>query len=266
MRRNLPADPEEFRLTLVEHLEELRDRIIRSITYISVGWLAGWFLEPYMYGYLNRMVEAAVLPELQGKAQWKEVFHQTTEPFMLKLKLAFYIGLILCGPLVIGQAWGFIAPGLRPHERRPFEKTVPFMALLFTFGVGFAWLITPNALAWFAGYVVEFPGVDLYQEAGTMVFFILKMLLAFGVAFQLPLVVYGLGAIGLLSAETLMKYWRQAATIIFILAAVITPSNDPVSMLMMAIPLVVLFMISAWCVKVMQSRKKSSMIAMEGVE
>ncbi|HEY0868395.1 MAG TPA: twin-arginine translocase subunit TatC [Fimbriimonas sp.] len=255
-RRSIPDDPEEFRLTLVEHLEELRDRIVRILVFVTVGWVVGWFAEPYLYTYLNKMVEQAVVPVLGPGHEWQEVFHNTTEPFMLKLKLSFYIGLILSLPLVLNELWGFVAPGLHKNERRPFTRLIPAMFFLFIIGVVFSWLVMPQALAWFAGYVNEFPGVNVNQEAGTMVFFVLKMLIAFGVAFQLPLVVYGLGALDLLSAETLMSYWRQAATVIFLLAAVITPSNDPISMLMMAIPLVVLFMISVYLVKLTQKKRK----------
>lgn len=255
--RNTSDDPEEFRLTLIEHLEELRDRLIRSVTAIVIAWFIGWIIEPRLYVYLDNLVLASIKPVI-GSHPFQQVFHQTTEAFMLKLRLSFFIGLGLALPYVIVQLWGFIAPGLKPNERRPFERLVPFMLLLFFMGAGFAWLIMPNALGWFAAYVNEFPGVGLNQEAGSMVFFILKMLLAFGVAFQLPLIVYGLGAIGALSAETLIQHWRHASVVIFILAAVITPSNDPMSMLMMAIPLVILFMISVWAVKFTQARKQKA--------
>jgi sec-independent protein translocase protein TatC len=89
-----------------------------------------------------------------------------------------------------------------------------------------------------------------------MLGFCLKMMLAFGIGFQLPLIVYALGAMNLLSAETLVKHWRHASVVIFVIAAALTPSNDAFSMLMMAIPLVILFMISVWAVKLTQGRKK----------
>jgi sec-independent protein translocase protein TatC len=88
-----------------------------------------------------------------------------------------------------------------------------------------------------------------------MVLFQVKLILAFGLGFQLPVVVYGLGAMGLLSAQTLAKYWRHGTVFVFILSAILTPSNDPLTMLMMAVPLSILFMISVWAVKIVQRKK-----------
>jgi sec-independent protein translocase protein TatC len=259
-RRQFSGDPEDFRLSLVEHLEELRDRIIRSITIISVAWIAGWFLEKPLYFYLNDLVVKAITPVLPKGQQYKEVFHNAPDAFLLKFKLSFMIGVIIAFPFVVLQLWAFIMPALKPKEQAPLKRLAPFSLVLFAMGVGFAWAVLPSAMKWFASYIEEFPGTDLYQEPGSMVFFILKMLAAFGIAFQLPLIVYMLGALELLSAETLLKYWRQSATAIFVIAMIVTPSQDPMTMLMMAIPLVILFMASVYVVKFTQARKKKGRI------
>ncbi len=261
--RNTSDNPDEFRLTLVEHLEELRDRIIRSLVVAFLGGVVGWFILPYIYGYLNEVVYQAIKPAIPKGAIFKEVFHGATEPFLLQFKLSTMIGIGIAFPYIIMQIWGFIAPGLKPNERKPFQALAPWSAFLFFLGAGFAWIIVPSALHWFATYWGNFPGTDLLQEAGSMVFFILKMLIAFGFAFQLPLIVYALGSLDLLSAETLMKYWRQSATSIFVVAMIVTPSNDPISMLMMAIPLVLLFSISVYAVKFTQKKKKAAKEAEE---
>jgi sec-independent protein translocase protein TatC len=257
-RRQFSGDPEDFRLSLVEHLEELRDRIIRSIFIIIATWTMGWFLEKPMYGYLNDMAVAAIKPVLPKGSEYKEVFSTAAAAFLLKFKLSFMIGLIIAFPLLVLQLWGFIMPALKPKEQAPLKKIAPFSLVLFAMGVGFAWAILPSAMRWFASYIEEFPGTSLYQEPGSLVFFILKMLAAFGVAFQLPLIVYMLGELELLSADTLIKYWRQAATAIFVVAMVVTPSQDPMTMLMMAVPLVILFMASVYIVKFTQGRKKKA--------
>jgi sec-independent protein translocase protein TatC len=254
-RPKYSGDPEEFRLTLVEHLEELRDRIIRSLWAITAGWLVGWLGFEPVYKYLSDKVDGAIKEALPAGHHFQTVFHNSTEPFFLKFKLSFWMAVIIAFPFLILQIWGFIAPALKPNEQRPFKRLAPASAVLFVMGVLFAWFITPSALKWFVSYLGEFPGTDLLQEAGTMVFFVLKLLLAFGFAFQLPLVVYGLGLAGLLSAETLIKYWRQCTIAIFVIAMIVTPSQDPATMLAMAIPLTILFMASVWAVRLIQKKR-----------
>jgi sec-independent protein translocase protein TatC len=113
----------------------------------------------------------------------------------------------------------------------------------------FCWFSLPSAFIWFTSYFDEFPGAGLNQDPGVLVSFTLKMLLAFGVGFQLPLVVFVLGKIGLLSPDTLVRNWRQATVAIFLVSAIVTPSNDPLTMLMMAVPLSLLFVISVYAVR-----------------
>lgn len=245
--RNSSDDPEEFRATLGEHLDDLRSRLVRSVVLLCVGLTVGWFLQPWVYQHLSDMARSSfTLPE---GIEYREAFRSVTEPFMLKLKVAFYIGLTLVFPLIVTQIWGFIEPGLKPHEKMPLRKIAPISVLLFIVGAYFCWMILPSALNWFVGYVTEFQGTSIIQEPGTLVFFILKMLLAFGIGFQLPVVVFFLAKIGLLSVGTLGKYWRQATVILFFGSALITPSNDIFSMLMMAVPLTILFFASIWAVK-----------------
>ena len=255
-RRQFTGDPEDYRLSLIEHLEELRDRIIRSLFIISIGWAIGWWAEPKLYGFLDTLTVQAVKNTIPKGSDFKEIFHNVPEMFMLKLKLSFMIGVILAFPFLVLQLWGFIMPALKPKEQAPLKRLAPASVILFSLGVVFAWLILPSCIHWFATYLEEFPGTSLYQDAGSMVFLVLKLLAAFGVAFQLPLIVYILGELELLSAETLIKYWRQSATAIFVIAMIVTPSQDPMTMLMMAIPLVFLFMGSVYVVKFSQARKK----------
>ncbi len=256
-RRNSPEDPEEFRLTLSEHLEELRDRIVRIVVFLATGCVIGWFVERSLYEHLTRMVNDSIKPVLPAGTRYEDVFRNMPDAFMLKLKLSFQIGIGLSLPLIVGELWGFVAPGLTPAERRPVRRIVPFSALLFITGATFCWFVLPATLRFFVEFLGEFPGVSLYQEAGMMVFFIIKMMIAFGIAFQLPVIVFGLGALNLLSAETLIKHWRQAGVVIFIASALITPSGDAFTMSVMALPLIILFIISVYLVKYTQKRRKT---------
>jgi len=254
-RLKLPDDPDQFRATLVEHLEELRTRIVRRAGIIAICWLGGWFAEPFAFGWLSNLIVTNIT-KVVGPDKFKIIFDNFTAPFMLKLQLSFLLGMIVATPFVVMQLWGFIRPGLKPNERKPLERVAPFSIVLFGMGVGFCVAILGPCTRWFASYLQDFPNTVLYQDPKAMITFVLKMMIAFGLGFQLPLVVWGLGALNLLSAETLIKYWRHAAVAIFFLAAAFTPSNDAFSMLMMAIPMVLLFMISVWAVKLTQRKQK----------
>ena len=229
---------------------------MRVLVALTIGLVLGWILEPWLYAAMETRIDKAVLERLKGTdIEYKTVFHSATEPFTLKLKLSFYIALVIILPYIIGQIWGFVAPALKPNEQQPFKRLAPASGILFLVGAGFAYAVVPAMFSWFVSYAGEFKGTSIYQEAGSQLFLVAKMMLAFGVAFQLPLIVYGLGLAGVLTAETLMKYWRHGATAIFAVAAIVTPSNDPMSMLMMAIPLTGLFIGSVYAVKFMEKRR-----------
>jgi sec-independent protein translocase protein TatC len=264
--RNSSDDPEEFRATLVEHLQELRDRVVRSVIALVIGWAIGWFFWERIYHVLDDRISPGIIKNLPKGSEYKIAFTNVTEAFMLQLKLSLLIGLILSVPFIVLQVWGFVAPGLKPEERKPFVRLAPYTVVLFATGVSFCWFILPYAFAWFTDYLKNYPGAALFQDPATVIFFSLKLMLAFGVGFQLPLVVWVLGALNILSAETLIKYWRQGATGIFIFAAVVTPSNDWFSMLMMAIPLTILFIISVYMVKFTQRKQKKAREAKEKAE
>jgi sec-independent protein translocase protein TatC len=251
--RNSFEEQEELRASLGEHLDELRTRIIRVILIVSGAWVIGWYLQPFVYDYFNTIVVEAIKsshPDLR----FTEAFTNVTQAFMVKFKLSFMLALIITFPLIFLQLWGFISPGLKPNEKKPLKKCAPFSVILFALGVGCCWLILPTAFQWFASYVGDFAEASVIQEPGTLVFFILKMLLAFGLGFQLPLVIYFLGRIGLLTPETLTSHWRHATVAVFVLSAILTPSNDAFSMLMMAIPLSLLFIVSVWAVHITQKK------------
>lgn len=264
MSSSIPDDPDDYRLTLVEHINELRTRLVRSVVALVATWFLGWWLVDKLYEPLNDKIIEAVNSGLGGKVTYAEAFRNAPDAFMLKVKLSFYIGLVIVFPYLVVQIWGFIAPGLKLKERRALRSVTPWSVVLFLMGAGFAAFVTPSAIAWFASFLLDFKHTQLIQDPGSMVFFVLKMLLAFGIAFQLPLVVYILGALELLTAETLLKYWRHSATAIFIVAMIVTPSNDPFSMLMMAVPLCLLFIISVFVVKFTQGQKNKNNIIAPG--
>lgn len=241
----------EARGTLVEHLDELRVRIMRALFFIVGGWTAGWFLEPYVYEHLDALLRTA----LPKGIKYQDAFTNFADPFFLKFKLSFIIGLIIMAPFVVNELWGFIKPALKENEKKALRTVTPLSVFLFFCGTFFGYLILVPAFNWFLGYVTEFESAALFQAPGTFVMFVLKMLLAFGLGFQLPIVVWFLARIGLLSSDTLMRNWRVSITVIVVGSAIITPSGDIFSMTMMAVPLGVLFMISLLAIKITEKKK-----------
>ncbi|HTQ09870.1 MAG TPA: twin-arginine translocase subunit TatC, partial [Fimbriimonadaceae bacterium] len=134
--RNSSEDPEEFRATLVEHLEELRTRIVRSLWLIIAGWVVAWnWIQPWASAVIDGMVDKNVRPMLDAHhIPYQIAWHSATEPFMFKLKFTFLMAIALAFPFLILQAWGFVAPALKPNEKKPFKVLAPFSVLLFFIG------------------------------------------------------------------------------------------------------------------------------------
>ena len=248
-----PEDPESFRLTLVEHLDELRSRIMRSLLVLSIAWGIGWFIEPWLYEKINNIIRDPSL--LPAGAQVSEAFRNFTDPFFLKFKLSFVIGLILASPVIIYQAWGFVRPALRPVERKPLKLVAPLSAFLFILGACFGFLVIRPALRWFFSFLESFDGVALLQEPGTFAMFVLKMLVAFGIGFQLPIILWFLGQIDLVTSEYLYKNWRFAIAGISFASAFLTPGGDFFSFIAMSVPMGLLYFAGIAALKVTERKK-----------
>lgn len=257
--RNTSGNPEEFRMPLGEHIGELRDRIVRVLVYVTVGWAIAWFIEPWLYSKLQSVVESSIadFKRTHPGFDYEEIWLRMTEPFMFKFRSSFMVGLGMALPFIVLEIWGFVSPGLKPNEKRPIKMLAPASVLLFFMGCWFCWWILPVTFQWFLSYTDEFVGTVVKQEAGSMVLFILKMMLAFGVGFQLPLVVYIAGRVGIIGPDTLVHYWRHAVVFVFITTAILTPSGDIFSMLMMAVPVSLLLMVSIVAVKMTAKKERT---------
>jgi sec-independent protein translocase protein TatC len=256
-----PNDPESHKQTLGEHLDELRARITRSLLVLAAAWLAGWFLEPAIYAHFNQILQD---PDLWPKGQvGKEVFTNFAEPFFLKFKLSFILGLIFAGPIILWQLWGFVRPALKPTEAKPLRQVMPISAILFGLGVAMAYVLLKPAFAWFLSFLEDFSGASLMQNPGTYIVFIAKMLFAFGLGFQLPIVIWLLGSIGLVSSESLWKNWRVALAIITFVTAFLTPGGDLFSNVAMGVPLVILYFGSIFAVRFTEKKREKRRIQQE---
>jgi sec-independent protein translocase protein TatC len=233
---------------LSEHLDELRARIVRCLIYVTLGAIAGWILyKPWIYGFITAPVTAV----FKGKFLMTHI----AEPFVVQFEVALITGVMLAVPLITFEIWGFISPGLTKEEKRPVRWFVPLCAALFAMGVAVAYLILPAGVLWFKGLVPE--NAELRPTAISTVTFIAKMLLAFGIVFEMPVVLLLLAKLGIVDSKLLKSKWRHSVVIISVIAAVATPSSDAFSMLAMAIPLVILYGLSIFLVKMVEPKGRS---------
>src|SRR5215469_5113509 len=218
----------EARMPLMEHIRELRNRVIKAVLVVCAGAAAGWFIEPSVWTFITRpycklpaRVRNGVQPGLPAGAGHTHDCHLIVtglfDYFFLHLKLAIAIGVIISAPFWMYQFWAFIAPGLHARERRWTYLFAGAVIPLFAVGGTFAYFAMTKGLH-----------------------FLLAMLLIFGLAFELPLVMVLLNLAGVLTHKRFAKWRRMIIFLIFAFAAVATPSPDPISMLLLAVPCVAL--------------------------
>ncbi len=245
------AANDEKRAELFEHLAELRNRLIRSVLYVCVGAVAAWVLyDAWLFPVLTK----PMLPILR-KMDSKFLLTNFPEGFMIQMQICLVAGLILTLPLVTWELWAFVAPGLTANEKRPIKWIAPLSIVLFLMGVVLCYFILPAAFGWFALYVPK--NAELRPSVQQSILFTVKMLFAFGVAFELPVVLMLLGKVGIVNSRMLKANWRTCVVGVAIVAAVATPSNDAFSMLCMAIPLVFLFLFSIFLVWLVEEERRS---------
>jgi sec-independent protein translocase protein TatC len=264
---------EDREMELWEHLSELRTRIMRSLIYLVIGTIICW----WFYPILEEIVKRPLAP-LEKKIHIEYVYIHITQPFMLKLQVSVIGGLILAVPFLTLELWGFVAPGLTREERRGFYFVIPLSVFFFFLGIVTAYMILPTTFAYFATFIPERPpgagapgqspmiGSGLMQNPLMLWTFVMKMILAFGVVFQMPVVLMGMAWAGIVTTRMLKKNWRVAIVLCSVVAAVATPSTDPASMIMMAAPLLVLYLTSIWLVGIVEKIRAKKALAAPSYE
>lgn len=220
------------RMTLVGHLEELRRRILISLAAISIGTcIAFWKIKPIV-SYLARPVGHLV-------------FLSPTEAFMAYFKLAFFVGLFLASPVILSQIWGFTSTALNQRERKMFLFFMPFSIALFLCGAAFAFFIV---IPWALKFLINFAGAEVLPVISISEYlsFITVLILIFGIVFELPVGIVVLSKLGLVTPAALSRNRKWAILIIFIAAAVLTPTPDAFTQILMAVPMIILYEISIW--------------------
>ena len=233
-----PVGP-DGQMELMDHLGELRTRLFRSVLYIALGMCVTYNLIPYMMRFLIKPL-LPVMQSLHGQM----ITNGIAQGFILWMQICFISGLALAFPCVVLELWGFIKPALTEEERRPITYLAPFSVLLFFAGILTGYACLPAAYAWMGSYIRDMQGITMLQNAQDYMLLTVKIMLAFGLSFELPIVLLFLARVGLLNADLMTKYWRHATVGIAIVAAVLTPSNDPLTMMMMAVPMAGLYLLS----------------------
>lgn len=235
------------RADLVEHLEELRTRIIRSLLYIAAGGVAAWFCYDPLYHLLLAPVRASLVA-----AQGKIIYNTQLEPFMTRLQVSAIAGVIAASPGVLWEIWRFVAPGLTDNERRAVRPLLPVAGALFLAGVVLCYFIAPRGFVWLIGFAPE--GTEGYFTLQKQVTLIAKLALAFGLCFELPLVLAFLVKVEVISADTLRRRRREAVVAIFFIAAAATPSTDWFTMMALATPMYALYEGTVWWAVITERR------------
>ena len=230
------------KMSFLEHLDELRKRLMWAIAALFGGFLVALFFIDRIFGFIMRPL-AATLPE--GR---KMIYTEPTEAFLLQLKVAALAGVVISAPAVMWQLWLFIAPGLYRREKRLALPFILSTSLLFVAGAAFNhYVVFPIAFTFLGSFTKDYmefmpritPVFSLYSQ----------LLLAFGIIFQMPVLVFTLARLGLVTAGFLWKNTKYAVLIIFVISAVITPTSDVVTQTLMAAPMLVLYIVSigiAW--------------------
>jgi sec-independent protein translocase protein TatC len=249
--RRRPKDP-EGRMPLREHLRELRQRLIKAGIAIILAAVVGWFLYPPVFDALMRPLldVARDNPDRFVKVN----FGQVASPFNLRLKMSFYLGFVLSSPIWLYQLWAFIVPGLTKREKRYSLSFVAAGVPLFAAGIALAWLVLPNAIKFLTEFTPK--GAANIIIADDYLTFVLRIMLAFGIAFIVPLLLVALNMAGILSARTLGKGWRIAVFLTFLFAAIASPTPDAGSMLALAFPMTGLYVL-AWFIAWLNDRRRA---------
>jgi sec-independent protein translocase protein TatC len=228
----------DVQMPLTAHLEELRWRLIKSIAVIAVGFVLTYNLADHLFAFLTRPLLALSNEhvELIGTG--------VTEAFFTKLKVSFIAAIFFGSPALFYQAWMFVAPGLYDQEKQYARPFVLFATVFFILGAAFCYVVVFPVGYQFFMQEYETIGVAPSIRISEYLSFTARMLLAFGVTFEMPVVTFFLARLGFVTHRMLLSYARYAVLVIFIVAAVLTPGPDVASQLLMAGPLLVLYAVS----------------------
>ena len=233
------------RMSFLEHLEELRKRIINACLGIAVGVGLSFFFIQQIYDFLTAPAIKTLPP---GS---KLIYTQPTEAFSLYINISLISGIVFAAPFIMYQVWKFIAPGLYSNEKKFVIPFVLFSTLGFLGGAAFNHYVAyPFIMIYFASF--NTPNLSYMPQLREVFGLYIKMLLGLGLIFQMPTVVFFLAKIGVVTSRLLLRQFKYAVLLIFITAAVVTPTGDPMTLMVFAMPMIGLYLLSiavAWLVQ-----------------
>jgi sec-independent protein translocase protein TatC len=229
-------------MSVLDHLRELRRRLVAIVLIVAAGALIGWIFYPQILDILKHpycQLPPSRRYSSNASGDCTLIFTQPLAGFTTRLKVAVIAGAVITSPLWLYQIWAFITPGLRRNERKYTLIFVAISSVLFAAGVGLAYVVLSKGLQVLIGSAG--PGTSALLDVSNYLSFVVLMLVVFGVAFELPLIVVMANLAGALPATWLRKSQRVAIFLIFLFAAIATPSTDPFTMCAMAIPMCLLY-------------------------
>ncbi|WP_310376312.1 twin-arginine translocase subunit TatC [Catenuloplanes atrovinosus] len=250
-------------MTLIEHFRELRSRLFRASLAVVVGFGVGFWLSDYVFELLKQpYCDLPGILEPDGGCPMTQL--GPADGFLLKLKIALWVGLIVSGPVWLYQLWAFIAPGLHKHERGYAYAFVAIAAPLFTGGAVLAYFVVEKGLLFLLQSGVT--GLDTQLEVTRYISFVTSLILLFGVAFLFPLLALMLNVVGITSGKRLLSWWRIAVFAFFLFAAVVTPTPDPFGMTILALALSVLYFMAVGVALLNDKRRGRGKSLYEGLD
>lgn len=259
-RRRRPESQRTGTMTLLEHLEELRHRLIVTVVALAIGSVPAWFLFEPIKDTLRRpycefLARNPAFSPFEGD-DCLLIFGGVVDAFTVKLKIVLYLGLAIALPVVLYQLWAFVTPGLTSREKRYAIPFIGSSVLLFAAGAAFAYVALPRGLEFLLGFAGE--GVVPLLTFDRYVSFVVLVILAFGFSFLLPVLLVFLELVGVLTPERLGAWRRYAILAIAIFAAVITPTGDPITLLMLGVPMYLFYEVAIIIGRAARRRKPAA--------